>query len=68
VLDLQPVPAELSIPKQGPARAMATKAGKEGEKDGMKQMDGGLGGAGAGAGGSGLGAGFGHDEESEHHG
>jgi hypothetical protein len=69
VLDLQPVPAELLIPKQGPARAMLSKGGKEGDKDGTKdggkQMGGG--GLGGGAGGAGLGGGFGHDEEGDHH-
>jgi hypothetical protein len=64
VLDLQPVPAELAIPKQGPSRAISTKAGKEGDKDGAK-LGGGLG---AGAGGSGLGGGYSRDDEqSEHH-
>jgi hypothetical protein len=64
VLDLQPVPSHLSIPKQGPARAMPSKGGKEGEKDGAKQGGGGLGG---GAGGGGLGGELGHDEEAGHH-
>jgi len=65
VLDLQPVPSQLSIPKQGPARAMPSKAGKEGEKNSGKQ--GGGGGLGGGAGGAGLGGGFSHDEETGHH-
>lgn len=65
VLDLQPVPSELSIPKQGPARAMPSKGGKEGEKNSGKQ--GGGGGLGGGAGGAGLGGGFSHDEETGHH-
>jgi hypothetical protein len=64
VLDLQPVPSELVIPKQGPSRAISVKAGKEGEKNGTKQGGGGLGG---GAGGAGLGGGFSHDENIEHH-
>jgi hypothetical protein len=64
VLDLQPVPPELVIPKQGPARAILAKAGKEGERNGAKQGGGGLGG---GAGGAGLGGGFSHDENIEHH-
>jgi hypothetical protein len=62
VLDLQPVPSELAIPKQGPSRAISAKAGKEGERNGAKQ-GGGLGG-GAGAG---LGGGYSHDESIEHH-
>jgi hypothetical protein len=64
VLDLQPVPSELIIPKQGPSRAISAKAGKEGERNGTKQGGGGLGG---GAGGAGLGGGFSHDENIEHH-
>jgi hypothetical protein len=64
VLDLQPVPPDLVIPKQGPARAILAKAGKEGERNGAKQGGGGLGG---GAGGGGLGGGFSHDENIEHH-
>ena len=65
VLDLQPIPSEVSIPKQGPSRALLAKAGKDGEKNGGKQSAGG--GLGGGAGGAGLGGGFSHDEEPEHH-
>jgi hypothetical protein len=64
VLDLQPVPPELVIPKQGPSRSMTPKAGKEGEKNGAKQGGGGLGGGGAGAS---FGGGSGHEEQSDHH-
>ena len=65
VLDLQPVPSQLLIPKQGPLRATPSKGGKEGEKNSAKQRgDSGLGG---GAGGAGLGGGFSHDEETVHH-
>jgi len=68
VLDLQPVPSGLIIPKQGPSRALSAKAGKEGDKNSVKQSGGGMGG-GAGAGGAGLGAGYSHDDEdAEHHG
>jgi hypothetical protein len=63
VLDLQPVPAELVIPKQGPSRAMLSKGGKEDAKGGAKQ-GGGLGGA---FGGASPGGGFSHDEETDHH-
>lgn len=63
VLDLQPVPAELVIPKQGPSRALLSKGGKEDDKGGAKQG----GGLGAGMGGAGPGVGFGHDEPTEHH-
>jgi len=64
VLDLQPIPSHLLIPKQGPARTAPSKSGKEGEKNGAKQSSGGgLGGAGS----AGLDAGLGHDEKTEHH-
>ncbi len=65
VLDLQPVPSQLVIPKQGPSRAMASKPGKDGEKNSSKGAAGG--GLGGGAGGAGLGAGYSHDEDTEHH-
>jgi hypothetical protein len=65
VLDLQPVPSALVIPKQGPSRAMLSKGGKEDDKGGAKQGGGGLGGGGMGAGG--FGAGPGHDVDTEHH-
>jgi hypothetical protein len=66
VLDLQPVPSELVIPKQGPARALSAKAGKEGDKINAKQSGGG--GLGGGTGGAGLGgSGYSRDEDAEHH-
>lgn len=65
VLDLQPVPSQLLIPKQGPSRAMPSKGGKESEKNSAKQSGGS--GLGGGAGGAGLGGGLSHDEETEHH-
>jgi len=65
VLDLQPVPSQLLIPKQGPSRATPSKGGKEGEKSGGKQSGGGrLSGGDAGAGFDGR---FSHGEETEHH-
>jgi hypothetical protein len=69
VLDLQPVPSQLVIPKQGPSRAMASKAGKDNERNGSKGAGGGGlgGGAGGGAGGAGLGGEYGHDEDTDHH-
>ncbi|HXP27386.1 MAG TPA: hypothetical protein VN891_16480 [Steroidobacteraceae bacterium] len=63
VLDLQPVPSELVIPKQGPSRTISAKAGKEGDKSSAKQGGGGFGG---GASGAGLGGGYSHDD-NEHH-
>ncbi len=65
VLDLQPVPSQLLIPKQGPSRAMSSKSGKEGERN-AKQSSG-SGGLGGTAGGAGFGRGFSPEEESEHH-
>jgi hypothetical protein len=65
VLDLQPIPSHLSIPKQGPSRATPSKGGKEAERNGAKQRGGS--GMGAGTGGAGLGGGLSHDEETEHH-
>ena len=64
VLDLQPVPSELSIPKQGPSRALLSKGGKDDGKSDAKQGGGGLGG---GFGGASPGGASSHDEESEHH-
>jgi hypothetical protein len=63
VLDLDPVPSQLLIPKQGPSRALPSKSGKEGEKHESKQG----GGLGGGIGGTGFGGGTGHEEEDEHH-
>jgi uncharacterized membrane protein YgcG len=51
VLDLEPVPREVSIPKQGPARPSGGRGGKEGGGAG----GGGKGGGGAQAGGGGMG-------------
>ncbi len=65
VLDLQPIPSHLTIPKQGPARTSPSKGGKEGEKNGAKQTGGG--GLGGGAAGAGLGASPRHADETEHH-
>jgi hypothetical protein len=63
VLDLDPIPSQLLIPKQGPSRAMPSKSGKENEKNGGRQG----GGLGGGGGGSGFGGGLSHDEENDHH-
>jgi hypothetical protein len=65
VLDLEPVPSQLFIPKQGPSRTMPSKSAKEGEKNGSKQSGGS--GMGGGSGGAGPVRGFNRDEESEHH-
>ena len=65
VLDLQPVSAQLTIPKQGPARAAPAKSAKEDQGNGTKQ--GGAGGLGGGVGSAGLAGGFSNDPETEHH-
>jgi hypothetical protein len=74
VLDLDPVPAGLKIPRQGPARPTASRGGKgesadsRGEKSGGGKNAGGGGmlGAGMGAGaGVGLGVGAAHEETEE---
>lgn len=54
VLDLEPIPAGLAIPRQGPARPVANKGKGEGGKAEDRQ-----GGAGGGAGGMGAGMGAG---------
>ncbi len=77
VLDLEPVPVQLAIPQQGPARSPASRGGgrDDGGKDGAKQGGGMGGGGGASAGaGAGIGAGAGaglsehstDDEDSDH--
>jgi len=75
VLDLDAVPGDLAIPKQGPARPSASAGRGKGDggakDDGQKGGSKGGGGMAAGAGGlglgMGLGAGSGSDDESEHH-
>jgi hypothetical protein len=71
-LDLDPIPADVAIPKQGPARVIAQR----GKGDGAKGEGGGKGGgAGGGMGGgmaAGAGAGLGAgslagDEDGHHH-
>lgn len=71
VLDLEPVPAALSIPRQGPARPSASGGrGKSEARDDAK-AGGGKGGGGAAAGaGMGMGVGMGlggSDDEHDHH-
>ncbi len=69
VLDLDPLPIHLLVPKQGPARPSAARGGGKsegGDKDGAKQGKGMGGGASAG-GGMGLGGNFGAGEEEDHH-
>jgi hypothetical protein len=71
VLDLDPMPADVSIPKQGPARPGATRGGggkgEGGEREGGGKQGGAMGGgaaAGAGAG-MGIGLGIGGSAETE---
>jgi uncharacterized membrane protein YgcG len=54
VLDLAPVPLDMAIPDQGPVRAAASRAGREGGGSAGRG-----GGGGGGGGGAGLGAGVG---------
>lgn len=76
VLDLDPFPAELTIPKQGPTRPGGGGAGSGkgkgaggggGQADGMKGGNGGGAGGGAGGGGMGMGLGgaLGHDAQAD---
>ncbi|TDV33743.1 hypothetical protein C7405_111168 [Paraburkholderia caballeronis] len=79
VLTLEPVPAGLAIPKQGPARTTAARGkGDGGAKDDARQGGGGkgAGGGGGGAGGAamagggaglGLGSGLSADDGHDHH-
>lgn len=60
VLDLDPVPADLAIPRQGPARVVAGKGGKsEGGKGEGGEKGGKAGGMGGGMMGAGMGVGVG---------
>ena len=71
VLDLEPVPAHLSIPAQGPARTSASRGA--GKSEGGAKGDGGqgggkgMGGGAGGGGGMGMGGGLSADEDSSHH-
>jgi len=66
VLDLEAVPAGLSIPRQGPTRPSGAKARGEGEGKGGGQGKGGLGGGLGGGGGAGVALPL--DGERDHHG
>jgi hypothetical protein len=70
VLDLDPVPAHFSIPKQGPARPSAARGKGEGAaKDDAKQSNAkGMGGGGSAGGGMGMSGNLSVDDEREHHG
>lgn len=70
VLDLEPVPQHLSIPRQGPLRPSASRGkGEGGSKEEGKRGAGGMGGGGMGGGGMGGGAGTHADPfaDDEHH-
>jgi len=74
VLDLEPVAAGLSIPRQGPTRLPATRGKGEGGGQGDAKGGGARGGGGGGSAGAGIGAGMGlglggglaHDDGLEH--
>lgn len=59
VLDLEPVPSDLAIPRQGPARPAANAKGKGEGGKGEDRQGGARGGGGAGGMGAGMGAGAG---------
>lgn len=59
VLDLEPIPPSLAIPRQGPARPVASKGKGEGAKGEGRQ------GGGGGAGGAGMGMGMGAGSEPD---
>ncbi|CAM0997277.1 Preprotein translocase subunit YajC [Rhodanobacter sp. Root179] len=68
VLDLEPVPTHLSIPKQGPTRVAASRGKGDGAKDGGKGGGAkGGGGMGGGMGGGGMSLGAGDDGQDHHH-
>ncbi|WP_426270018.1 hypothetical protein ACN9MB_19915 [Dyella kyungheensis] len=65
VLDLEAVPANLAIPKQGPTRISATRGKGEGKGEGGgKGAGGGMGGMGAGMGGMGSHASLDNDQDA----
>ncbi|MFL6620369.1 MAG: hypothetical protein ACJ8MH_17310 [Povalibacter sp.] len=68
VLDLDPVPRDLIIPKQGPARPSASQRGGKGDtQDGGKQGGSGKGAAGDAAIGGGIGLGVGSIADDDRH-
>jgi len=70
-LDLDPIPADLAIPMQGPARpsgsAARGKGGKEGQASGGRSGGGGGMGGGMGGGGLGMGLGMGGPDDTSGH-
>jgi len=64
VLDLEPVPAHLSIPAQGPTRPSASKGGGKGDEN---RGGGKTGGGGGGGMGMGMGGKFSADDDASHH-
>lgn len=69
VLDLEPVPRQLSIPKQGPSRALASKGSRDDQKDNKQGggAGGGFGGGGGGGAGGSVGGSLTHDDDDAHH-
>ena len=67
VLDLEAVPANLAIPKQGPTRVSGTRGKGEGKGEGGgKGAGGGMGGMGGGMGGMGGHASLDSDHDAHH--
>ena len=67
-LDLDPIPADVTIPQQGPARQIAAGGKEKGDKGESSKGGGGGGGGmggGMGGGGAGLGSGSGHGTQEE---
>jgi heme exporter protein D len=65
VLDLDPIPADFVIPKQGPARSAVAGAGGKGESSAAKQS---RGAGGMDSGGAGMGTGgYGPSDDDPHH-
>lgn len=67
VLDLEPVPSSVVIPKQGPARVVTAKGKGDNATKSDARSGGGRGGMGGGAAGAGLGIGGGLALGDEHH-
>jgi hypothetical protein len=68
VLDLEPVPQHLSIPKQGPLRPSASRGkGEGGSKEEGKRGGAGMGGGGMGGGGMGVRSDPFANDEQDHH-
>jgi len=66
-LDLAPIPSDLAIPRQGPARPAASAARGKSDRANEASAGGGKGGGGMGGGGMGMSGGLGADDPAEDH-